>query len=63
MIFRRRRRALDARVQAAADEKDESQRRLDRLRHDIIAPLREAGERNQFAEMIRVSLLEGHRKT
>lgn len=60
MIFRRRHRRLDERVAAAEAEKELSRKRLQEVRERIVAPLREASERNQFADLIRRSLTEGH---
>jgi hypothetical protein len=51
---------LDERVRQAREEADESQRRLHAIRRNVVQPLTEAGTRNQFAEIIRRSLIEGH---
>jgi len=68
-IFRRRHPKLDARVaearkraQEAAAEAELSQARQEQVRERVIRPLRKAGEHNQFAELIRASLIEGHQK-
>lgn len=67
-IFRRHRHAdLDARVAEAEKRADEAagEARLSQVRHEavvenVVRPLRRAGERNQFAELLRRSLIEGH---
>ncbi|HEY6278720.1 MAG TPA: hypothetical protein VIX86_20600 [Streptosporangiaceae bacterium] len=53
---------LDARVEAAAGEKLLSRHRLAHFREHVTGPLHEKGQRNQFAEIIRKSLLEGHHR-
>lgn len=53
---------LRARAEAAEQEKNLSGKRLEHAQRDVINPLREAGRRNQFADMIRSSLLEGHER-
>jgi hypothetical protein len=58
--MRRRHQAADAKAAAARQEVQVSRDRLERIRADVIQPLREAGEHNRFAEMIRQSLMEGH---
>lgn len=54
-------RDLDERVAQAAREAEEARRRLDATRAHVVAPLRERASRNQFAELIRLSLQEGRR--
>jgi hypothetical protein len=49
-----RRRAEEARA-----ERELSQRRLEAVRKHAVHPLRKAGERNNFADMIRDGLLGG----
>lgn len=66
--FRLRRHAdLDARVAQAQRRAGEAaeEARLSQVRHEavvenVVRPLRRAGERNQFAELVRRSLIEGH---
>lgn len=63
-LFRRRqsrKRDLDERIAHAWREAEESRRRLEAARAHVVAPLRERGGRNQFAELIRMSLHGGHR--
>ena len=60
MRFRRRRADLDARVAAAEEEKQESGRRLRRMRNEVVEPLEAKERHNQFADIIRRSLQEGH---
>jgi len=61
-LLRRLRRGGDGEYggRAAAAEAQEqvcvSQRREERIRAKVVAPLTEAAERNQFAEMLRHSL-------
>lgn len=64
--FRRRHDDLDARVADAERGAEEAteQARVSRARHEdvvenVVKPLRRAAERNQFAELIRKSLVEG----
>ena len=67
-LFRRRHhddldaRVADARARAedAAAEARKSQVRQEAVREHIVRPLRRAAERNQFSDMIRASLIEGH---
>jgi len=58
----RRRADLDARARDAGCERERSRERLEAVRRDVVEPLAEAGRRNRFADMIRLSLLEGHEK-
>lgn len=68
-IFRlhlRRHADLDARVAQAEKRADEAagEARLSQARHEavveqVVRPLRKAGERNRFADMIRQSLIDG----
>lgn len=64
---RRRHSGLDARVADAEKRAEEAaaEARLSRARHEavveqVVKPLRRAGERNQFAELLRRSLIEKH---
>jgi hypothetical protein len=61
-VFRRRRRRaeLDARAEDAQREAQVSRDRLHATREQVIRPLTERAELNQFAELIRASLMEGH---
>ena len=63
--FRRRHAELDkrvasatARAQAAADEARKSRVRQEAVREHVVEPLQAAARHNQFAEMIRASLIE-----
>lgn len=60
MIFRRRHGELDKRVEQAKEEAEQSRERLEQFREHVIDPLQDAGSRNQFAEIIRRSLIDGH---
>lgn len=61
MIFRRRKHdELDKRVEQATEEAAQSRERLERFRENVIDPLQDAGSRDQFAEIIRRSLIDGH---
>lgn len=68
MKWRRHRIAeLDARVAAAkkraedaVQEAQVSAERHEEIRTQIVAPLRKAAEHNQFAELIRSTLINGH---
>ena len=51
---------LDARAREAEREKDVSRERLERVRSDVTGPIQEFGRGNQFAELIRESLLDGY---
>lgn len=62
ILFGRRRRHREARLEEARAEHQLSRARLAHVREHIVEPLRRAGERNQFADMIRTSLMEGHGK-
>jgi hypothetical protein len=55
----KRRKDLDARVQRAEREAEEARERLARTREEVVKPLRRMAENNQFAQMIRESLLNG----
>ena len=57
-----RRAELEARADAAGQERNLSGERLERAQREVIGPLEAAGQRNQFAEMIRRSLLEGYER-
>ncbi len=65
--FRRRHADLDARVAEARERAEDAaaEARLSEARHEavveqVVKPLRRAADRNQFAEMIRQSLIDGH---
>ena len=60
MIFRRHKRELDERISQAQQAAEESRRRLDEVREQVVRPLRSAADHNRFADMIRASLLEGN---
>jgi hypothetical protein len=60
--WRRRDRDPVADLAAAKQEAARSRERLAHIRETVVRPLREAGEHNQFAEMIKVSLMEGRPK-
>lgn len=67
--FRRRREELDARVasatkraEVAAGEARKSRVRQESVREHVVEPLRQAAEHNQFADLIRRSLTEGHER-
>lgn len=66
-IFGRRHEELDARVAdararaaTAEEEIKVSRGRQQAIRQNVIAPLRKAGEHNQFAELLRASIIAGH---
>lgn len=60
-LFRRLRGAhLDEQVEKAREEAEKSRRRLEAVRATVVDPIREAGVRNQFADMLRRSLEVGH---
>lgn len=69
-LFRRRRHAdLDARVadaqaraETAAEEARMSAARQETIRANVVRPLRDLAEQNQFAALIRASLIEGGRR-
>jgi hypothetical protein len=61
-----RRRAVAAaaraeRVAAAEREVELSRQRLNETRENVVEPLRAAAAHNNFAELIRASLVQGHR--
>lgn len=65
--FRRRRDELDervasatARAETAAGEARKSRARQEHVREHVVGPLQRAAEHNQFADLIRRSLTEGH---
>jgi hypothetical protein len=65
--LRRRRDAQDARVadaaaaaKAAAREIEVSRQRAESVRKHVIEPLRKAAEHNQFAALIRQTLINGN---
>jgi hypothetical protein len=58
---RHRKRDLDERVDQARREAEESRQRLEQAREHVVAPLHERASRNQFADLIRMSLQGGHR--
>jgi hypothetical protein len=53
---------LARRAAAAREEAELSQRRLESVRRNVTGPLKRAGDRNRFAEVIRSTLLEGHHR-
>jgi hypothetical protein len=62
MLFRKRRQqasSLDQRAREAREEDAESKRRLHAIRQNVVRPLAETGSRNQFADIIRASLIQG----
>lgn len=61
-IFRRRLEHREERLAEAQAEAERSQERLAYVREHVIEPITAAGQRNQFANMIRRSLIEGHPK-
>lgn len=68
-LFTRRRDDLDARVadarerlRRAGEEAALSRSRREAVKDTVIRPLREASERNQFADMLRASLRHGYGK-
>lgn len=68
-IFRRRHAELDARVADACGRAESAaeQAALSRVRHEavvknVVKPLRRRAEQNMFAEMLRQSLIDGHRE-
>lgn len=56
--MRHRHRDLDERVERARREAEVSRKRLHDTREQVIRPLQERAEENQFAELIRASLIE-----
>ena len=70
MTFRwlwHRRRELDERVEDANRRADDARKEAELSRHrqkmveeNVVAPLRRAATHNQFAEMLRRSLVQGH---
>jgi hypothetical protein len=56
------RREAAERSDEAAREVELSRWRLDETRRKVVEPLRAAGDRNQFADLIRTSLINGHRR-
>ncbi len=69
-LFRRSRdrRAIEDRVAEAARaaqdaeaEAELSRRRHESIRRHVVEPLRRAEQHNQFADIIRASLINGHR--
>lgn len=65
--FRRRHEELDARLadataraEAAAAEAEKSAARQASVREHVVKPLRQAAEHNQFADLIRASLIQGN---
>lgn len=64
MKWTRRRRAKrnGSQVAAATAEAEKSRDRLEEAHRTVIDPLRRAAERNQFADMIRDSLLAGYHR-
>ena len=67
MSWLQRRRAMSAqaraeRIAAAEREVELSRQRLLDTRENVVEPLMTAAARNNFADLIRASLVEGHRK-
>jgi len=67
--WRRRIAELDARVAAAkeraesaAQEAQYSAERHEEVRTQVVAPLKKAAEHNQFAELLRATLINGHHR-
>ena len=56
-----RHKAAEARAAEARREVEVSRERLERVRAEVVRPLQEAGQRNQFAAMLRASLTESKR--
>ena len=50
------------RIAAAEREVELSRQRLHDTRENVVKPLLAAADRNNFADLIRASLVEGHRK-
>lgn len=67
-VYRRRHHEeLDARVEDARRSAEDAQaeaalseRRYQSVRDHVVGPLKEAGSRNSFAEMVRISLTNGY---
>ena len=57
--WRRRHEHLDERVKDARAEAELSRERLRETREQVVMPLRREAEHNEFAELIRASLIEG----
>lgn len=62
MRFLRRRRPYTERVKAAEQEVRVSRKRLEQTTKDVVEPLREAKRHNQFAQIIRASLINGYQR-
>lgn len=67
MRWRRRIAELDARVAAAKERAESAEQeaqysaeRHEEIRSQIVAPLKKAAEHNQFAELLRATLVNGH---
>lgn len=60
MPFRRLRRRLDERVKDAQAEAAKSQDRLDSARENVLTPLEKIARDNNFARIIRDSIIAGH---
>lgn len=60
--WRRRESELDVRDRQARQEAELSRRRQQETREKVIRPLELYAEHNQFAELIRASLIEGRRR-
>ena len=52
----------DSTVERARPEAEVSLQRQERAREQVIRPLEQFAEQNQFASLIRASLIEGRRK-
>jgi hypothetical protein len=50
----------EERVRAATQEAELSRQRLETVRKEVVEPLKAAGRRNSFADLIRQSLITGH---
>lgn len=57
--MRHRHRDLDKRVERARREAEVSRKRLHQVREEVIAPLAQRAQENQFAELIWASLIKG----
>lgn len=60
MRLRKLRRRLDRRVQDAQAEAVKSQERLDSARENVLTPLERIARDNNYARIIRDSILAGH---
>jgi hypothetical protein len=60
MLLKRLRKRLDERVEDAKAQQAESERRLAEAKVEVVSPLEHALVDNNFAWLIRQSLIEGH---